>query len=249
MLVVFALAMLPWFIYNYATLGRITLSPAGGIGRGLWEGSWQATWSGRLQNELTHLADDIDDRAELDRRVEAIAAREHLPAGPMLEYVHQWEDIRRIWTEPVDPYERALARVRADEEYLRVAIDNLRRDPLPHLAKRLARGLFVLWAGEIPFRYSEINQLPRIVIRACWAVQAVLFALAMYGVYALARSGRHVEACLLATPIVYVTAVHMLLLTEARQSLPAQPVLLLLATIGVAFLLPLKPQVHEREHL
>ena len=249
MLVVFALAMLPWFIYNYATLGRITLSPAGGIGRGLWEGSWQATWSGRLQNELTHLADDIDDRAELDRRVEAIAAREHLPAGPMLEYVHQWEDIRRIWTEPVDSYERAQVRVRADQEYLRVAIQNIRRDSLSHHVKRLARGVFVLWAGEIPFRYSEINQLPRIVIRACWAVQAVLFALAMYGVYALARSGRHVEACLLATPIVYVTAVHMLLLTEARQSLPAQPVLLLLATIGVASLLPLKPQVHEREHL
>ena len=55
--------------YNYVTLGRFTLSPAGGVGRGLWEGSWQATWSGRLQNELTHLADDIDDRAELDRRV------------------------------------------------------------------------------------------------------------------------------------------------------------------------------------
>ena len=130
-----------------------------------------------------------------------------------------------------------------------MAIQNIRRDPVSHHVKRLARGVFVLWAGEIPFRYSEINQLPPIVIRACWAVQAVLFALAMYGVYALARSGRLVEACLLATPIVYVTAVHMLLLTEARQSLPAQPVLLLLATIGVASLLPLKPQVHEREHL
>ena len=241
--------MLPWFIYNYATLGRITLSPAGGIGRGLWEGSWQATWSGRLQNELTHLADDIDDRAELDRRVEAIAAREHLPAGPMLEYVHQWEDIRRIWTEPVDSYERAQTRVRADQEYLRVAIQNIRRDSLSHHVRRLARGVFVLWAGEIPFRYSEINQLPPILIRACWAVQAVLFALAMYGVYALARSGRPAEACLMAAPLVYITAVHVPLLTEARQSLPAQPVLLLLATIGVASLFPLKPQVHEREHL
>ena len=40
-------------------------------------------------------------------------------------------------------------------------------------------------------------------------------------------------ACLLAAPIVYVTAVHLPFLTEARQSLPAQPVLLILATIGV----------------
>jgi hypothetical protein len=52
---------------------------------------------------------------------------------------------------------------------------------------------------------------------------------------------------------VYVTAVHFPLLTEARQSLPAQPVLLLLAAIGMARLaghsLPLETQVHEREHL
>src|SRR5204863_7621142 len=84
MLAVFAAGMLPWFAYNYVTMGRFTLSPAGGIGRGMWEGTWQATWSGRVQNELTHLADEIDDRAELDRRVTAVAAREGLTAGPML---------------------------------------------------------------------------------------------------------------------------------------------------------------------
>jgi len=40
-------------------------------------------------------------------------------------------------------------------------------------------------------------------------------------------------ACLLGAPLVYVTAVHFPLLTEARQSLPAMPIVLLLATIGV----------------
>jgi 4-amino-4-deoxy-L-arabinose transferase-like glycosyltransferase len=253
MLAAFAATMLPWFGYNYATLGRFTLSPAGGIGRGLWEGSWQATWSGRLQNELTHLADDVDDRTELDRRVREVAARENLPAAPMLDYVHQWEDIRRIWTDPVDPYARALARVTADREYQRVAIENIARDSSSHLVKRLARGVFVLWAGEIPFRYSDINQLPPLWIRIGWAIQAVVFALAIAGVIVLARSGRVGEACLLAAPIVYITAVHFPLLTEARQSLPAQPIVLLLATIAAARIaghsLPLEAQVHEREHL
>ena len=126
MLAAFAVTMLPWFTYNYMTLGRFTLSPAGGIGRGLWEGSWQAMWSGRLQNELTHLADDIDDRAELDRRVAAVAAREHLQAGPMLEYVHQWEDIRRIWTAPVDPHERAR---RPGEGRRRISARRARQSP------------------------------------------------------------------------------------------------------------------------
>src|SRR5206468_1659375 len=119
MLVTFAVTMLPWFTYNYVTLGSFTVSPAGGIGRGVWEGSWQAAWSGRLQDELTDLAGEVDDRETLDRRVTAIAARESLPTEPMLEYVHQWKEIRRIWTEPTDAHERARARVAADREYLR----------------------------------------------------------------------------------------------------------------------------------
>ncbi len=249
----FVLTMAPWFTYNYVTLGRFTLSPAGGVGRGLWEGSWQATWSGRLQNELTHLADDIDDRAELDRRVNAIAAREQLPAAPMLEYVHQWEDIRLIWTEPTDPYARAVARVKADQEYGRVALENMRRDSPVHLVKRLSRGLFILWAGEIPFRYSEINTLSPWIIRVCWGVQAVILLLALWGGLALCRRGRMGEGLILLAPILYVSAVHFPLLTEARQSLPAQPTLLALAVLGAMSLVapsfPLEAQVHEREHL
>jgi hypothetical protein len=253
MLAVFAVTMAPWFAYNYVTLGRFTLSPAGGIGRGLWEGSWQATWSGRLQNELTNLADDIDDRPELDRRVEEVAARERLPPGPMLDYVHQWEDIRLIWTEPTDPHARAVARVKADEEYRRVGIENIRRDRPSHLARRLARGLFILWAGEIPFRYSEINEISPMLIRACWAIQAGIFLVALWGGWVLVRGPRIAEGLILLAPVLYISAVHFPLLTEARQSLPAQPILLLLATIGVARLtghsLALESQVHEREHL
>jgi dolichyl-phosphate-mannose-protein mannosyltransferase len=253
MLGAFAITMLPWLTYNYVTLGSFTLSPAGGIGRGLWEGSWQATWSGRLQNELTHFADDFADRGALDRAVQSVAAREHLEAAPMLEYVHQWQDIRRIWTDPVDPQERARARVRADREYLRVALANLSDDSPSHLVKRLARGTFVLWAGEIPFRYSDINSLPLILIRVVWAAQALVFAAGCVGIYALVRRGRVTEALLLASPIAYITFVHFPLLTEARQSLPAQPLLLVLATFGVASLsghsFPLEAQVHEREHL
>ena len=253
MLAAFALTMSPWFAYNYVTLGKFTLSPAGGVGRGLWEGSWQATWSGRTQNELTHLADDIDDRAELDRRVADVAARERLPAGPMLDYVHQWEDIRLIWTEPTDPLARAIARVKADEEYRRVGIENIRRDSPAHLAKRLARGVFILWAGEIPFRYSEINTLSTTTIRVCWGIQALIFLIALWGGWVLLRSGRVAEGLILLAPIVYISAVHFPLLTEARQSLPAQPTLLILAAIGAARLtrhsLALEPQVHERQHL
>lgn len=233
MMAAFAITMLPWFTYNYVTLGSFTLSPAGGVGRGIWEGSWQAEWTGRLQDELTDLATAIDDRDELDRRVVEVAEREHVPSATMLEYVHQWKGIRRIWVEPTDPNERARARVEADREYLRVGLENIRRSSVLHLAKRLARGVFILWAGEIPIRYSDINATPPLVIRTGWAIQAAIMLAALYGLLIFASTGRVAAAVLLATPIVYVTAVHFPLLTEARQSLPAMPTVLLLAAVGL----------------
>jgi hypothetical protein len=233
MLAAFAVTMLPWFTYNYVTLGSFTLSPAGGVGRGIWEGSWQAVWSGRLQDELTDLAGEVDDRDTLDRRVTAVAEREGLPAGPMLDYVHQWKDIRRIWTEPTDANERTRARVAADREYLRVGLENIRHNSAAHLVTRLARGVFILWAGEIPIRYSDINRMPPAVIRIGWAIQALIFAAALYGLFVFARRGHADAAALLAAPIVYVTAVHLPLLKEARQSLPAMPIVLLLAAVAL----------------
>src|SRR5256885_11974551 len=146
---------------------RSTLSPT--------RRSSDLTWSGRLQNELTKIAEATDDRAALDARVEAVAAREHTDAAPMLEYVHQWQDIRRIWTEPADPHEHATARIAADREYQRVALENLHKDSIGHLARRLSRGVFILWAGEIPVRYSQINQLPpQLIHGVLWGVQAVI---------------------------------------------------------------------------
>jgi hypothetical protein len=97
------------------------------------------------------------------------------------------------------------------------------------------RGLFILWAGEIPVRYSDINRLPPWTIRAVWGIQVLLLAAASVGAYSIART-RPAAAWLLVTPLLYVTAVHVPFLTEARQSLPAQPTLLVLATVGVTLI-------------
>lgn len=226
------LTLLPWFAYNYVNLGQVTLSPAGGVGRGLWESTWQGRWRGGLQAELTALAERTEDRAELQRRIEETARQHRLPAEPMLEYVTQWRDIRNIWDTPTDPMERARARVIADREYQRQAIENIQEDPIGHVGRRVSRGLFVLWAAEVPVRYRDINALPALAIRSMWAVQVVLLILAAVGAIALARSGRRAEAVLLSLPIIYVTGVHLPLLCEARQSLPVKPVVLALAGIG-----------------
>jgi hypothetical protein len=228
-----ALALTPWFAYNYINLGKITLSPAGGIGRGLWEGSWQGQWRGRLQAELTKLAEDVQDRDELNQRVVVKASENGLPAAPMLQYVNQWRDIRATWDTPTDPMVRARARVEADSEYLRHAIVTMRTDPIGHLRRRLTVGAFVLWAADVPVRYGDINRLPRLAIYAMWFAQVIVLALAALGAITLARRGRWLEAVMLSLPIVYVTGVHLPLLCEARQSLPVKPVVIALAACAV----------------
>lgn len=228
-----AITLMPWFAYNYVNLGQFTLSPAGGVGRGLWEGSWQGRWTGRIQADLITLAETTPDREELTRRVQAKASDTGLPADPMLAYVNEWRDIRLIWDTPTDPMERVRARVAADREYLRLAVVHMREDPIGHLTRRIVRGTFVLWAAEIPIRYGNINATPIWMIRSLWFVQVVLLLIAAWGAAVLVRRGRWLEAVMLTLPIVYVTGVHLPLLCEARQSLPVKPMVLALASVGV----------------
>jgi 4-amino-4-deoxy-L-arabinose transferase-like glycosyltransferase len=229
-----AVTLLPWLAYNYVNLGQVTLSPAGGVGRGLWESTWQGRWRGALQAELTLLAESTADRGELTRLVEDKARQAKLPAAPMLQYVNEWRDIHDFWNTPTDPEERIRARIAADRDYLRRGVANIRQNPLGHVRRRLTRGLFILWAAEIPVRYGDINALPGLVIRGMWLVQVILLGLAAIGVALLARHGRWSDAVVLTLPLIYVTAVHVPLLCEARQSLPVKPVVLVLAGIAVA---------------
>jgi hypothetical protein len=184
---------------------------------------------------LITLAETTADRAELTRLVSDKARAVSLPAAPMLQYVNEWRDIRAIWDTPTDPMARARARVEADSEYLRHAIDNMRADPIGHAKRRLTTGMFVLWAADVPVRFGDINQLPPLAIRAMWTVQAVVLLLALLGAVTLARHGRWLEAVILSLPIVYVTGVHLPLLCEARQSLPVKPVVLALAGIALTY--------------
>jgi 4-amino-4-deoxy-L-arabinose transferase-like glycosyltransferase len=225
-----AVTLLPWFTYNYVNLGRFTLSPAGGIGRGLWEGSWQGYWPGRVQAELTAIADRGGD---LESGAREVATASGLDPAPMIRYVREWREIHDLWDTPQDPLERVRARVAADEEYLRAALDNIRADPIGHARRRATRGLFVLWAADVPIRYSDINDVPPIVIRAIWLIQVLLLMLALGGAIVLWRRGRRTEAVLMTLPLIYVTGVHVPLLCETRQSLPVKPLVLALAAVAL----------------
>ena len=228
-----AITMVPWFTYNYVYLGRFTLSPAGGIGRGTWEGTWQVRWPGKAHNDLTKTAETDISREELDARVREIAASVGIAPDGMLDYVHEWRDIRKIWETPTDPMERARARVVADQEYLRAALVHIRKDPVRWAWQRVTKGTFILWSSDIPIRYTDINATPWLVIRAIWLVQVVVLAVALAGLVTLLRRKQYAEAALLALPLLYVTGVHVPFLSETRQSLPVKPLVLVLAAVAV----------------
>jgi 4-amino-4-deoxy-L-arabinose transferase-like glycosyltransferase len=229
--IVAGLTLVPWFTYNYVYLGKFTLSPAGGIGRGMWEGSWQGRWPGGVQAELTEAATVATDAAALDARVAEIARDTGFDPALMREYVHEWRDIHAAWDTPTDPTERARARVAADQLYLDAAVRHIGEDPIGHVTRRVTRGTFQLWAADVPIRYSQINQTPTIVIRSIWLVQVLLLLAAVFGLYVLIRRGHWAEAVLLALPLIYVTGVHLPLLCEARQSLPVKPIVIALAAV------------------
>ncbi len=234
MLAAFFAAVLPWLAYNAVYFKMLTFTPAGGPGRQVFEGTWQVELPGRIETELTAIADSTPDRTTLNEKVRAVATRSPLPSEPMLRYVHQHQDIGRIWTEPRDPWERTFARIAADHEYLRVGLQNIRRNPGRHLWGRATHGTFILWAAEIPVRYSDINRLSPLTIRAIWLPQVALMLLATWGAVVLARRRARDEAWAIAALVLYVAAVHTPLYAEARYSLPAKPMILLLATVAVA---------------
>ena len=221
--------MLPWFTYNYVTLGRFTLSPAGGVGRGLWEGSWQATMVGpragpadRSRRRDRPTAPTLDRARRARRRPRAARRRAdaRLRASVAGHPAHLGRSRSIRTSARVARVARRSASISASRSRTSAAIVRA------HLARRLARGVFVLWAGDIPFRYSEINALPPCVIRAdagrCRPLLVRCWRIVRRSSLLRAERPHRRRAALLAAPIVYITAVHFPLLTEARQSLPAQ---------------------------
>lgn len=238
----FAVVMGPWFAYNYRHFGVLTLSAAGDLGRPIWEASWQGRWNGRTQAALTRIADQTDSDAEMAAQVTQLAGDVGLDPAPMLEYVRQWRTIRQIWTTPTEPEARVKARIESTREYRRVGFQNIAQDPAAYLKHRLVRALPVLWIGDVPIRYSDIDATSPWIVRGFWGVQAVIALLAAAGLWQLWRRQGAVMAVLMATPLLYVTAVHVPILAEARQSLPAKPLLLVLAAVGLVALWP-RPHV------
>ena len=169
------LTMLPWFTYNYVTLGRFTLSPAGGVGRGLWEGSWQATWSGRAPERADpsgrrHRRSGRARSSRRERRRPRAACR---PGRCSNTSINGKTSGASGPSRPIRTSAR-VARVKADQEYRRVG-------DREHPARRRRR----IWPSvsraacsscgpaRSRFATARSTRCRPSLIRLCWAVQAL----------------------------------------------------------------------------
>ena len=230
-----AITMVPWFTYNYVYLGRFTLSPAGGIGRGLWEGSWQGRWPGRVaqRSDAHRGARPSAPRSSMRASARSPPATALRPtacsttcmSGATFEKSGKRRPIRWSARAP----ESSPTRNTCAPPSSTFATD------LPGwVLRRRPRRAFILWASDIPIRYTDINvrqsaRDPR--------------DLAAAGGAARDRGGRHRRVAgaaaglprprCLTLPLLYVTGVHVPLLCETRQSLPVKPLVIVLAAVAL----------------
>lgn len=135
---------------------------------------------------------------------------------------------------PSDPLVRLHVDLEPDatESWYRAdALRGIRAHPWSYAWGRLGYGTFALWAADIPIRYPAINATPKVVLRAFYAVQAGLLALAALGMW---WSRRTLVGLVAITTVLYVELVHLPLHSDIRYSLPAKPLVLLFACVAVA---------------
>jgi hypothetical protein len=224
-----ALLMGPWFAYTAIHFGSPSPAPAGRVWRDLWEGTWHGVWPGRVHAQIMNLGKSTITGGALDAELQKI--------GPDVARMRRFIDEDRAILEPIralpDPRARVFAHVAAERAYRQTALRNIAEDPVGYLWRRATHGTFTLWASHIPIRYRLIDSMPPVVIRAIWALQVILLAVAAWGAVMLWRSSRML-ATFLILPVLYVAVLHFPLRPDPRWALPVMPLVLLFAAIAAA---------------
>ena len=217
-----------WLAYGYVNFDRVGMVQVG-FWRSAWWGYWHGVWSGAAAQDLIAVNASGATGAELEERLRRFGDG----AALMRRYIEEDRRILKARYTATDPWARATADIETEKLYRAQVLENIRHDAAGYLVRKATYGMFVLWAAELPIRYSLINATPRLVIRAIWLAQVALLGLALVGLVLLARRDR-VVATLFATSFVYVVVVHFFLHSDPRYSLPVKPLVVILAVLAVA---------------
>lgn len=223
------LVVAPWAGFVYAHFHVVSLNPVAFWRTAYW-GYWQGVFPGRVAVELDEVTDSVLQGDALTARLRRI--------GPDVErmrtYVEETRSITALWRDIPDESARADAKRGIEGASRAIILRHLREGDLwSFLYRRLTYGTFALWVADIPIRYSMINAAPVAVIRGIELGQAILLALCAAGVFVLLRADGVAGATMLLV-LLYTEAVHVFIHTDIRFSLPAKPLVVLLAVVAVS---------------
>lgn len=228
-----ALGIGPSVGYTYANFGRPALVAAG-TGLQLWLGYWEGVWPGETMRALLLSTDELPAGIAPHDASRAVRYREqflHFFGGrdmPSAEGgvhkagVHTWSEH--------DVIARDLA------------VSEISNDTLGYLSRGLTYRQPVLWAAELAAIRPET--VPRTTRLAVYALQYLIVALALIGLFMMCRSSTAGQ--LIAMMLAYVAIAHFPFWVDARYSLPVKPLVLIAAVVGAAALVRWIRQVLQR---
>lgn len=209
------LAMAPWVIRYTVVTGSPALYNESPVSNLVLMGTWFRIFDPATFAQL--------ERIEKSSVPNQTAIEEAASVGPRPDLsVRYMEDVR-------GPYDRPLGLT------LQMAVGNIRLDTRQWLVNHFLEAPVLIWIGHTPVRQSDASRVPTAARLALWLLQAVLLALALKEAVQAVRS-----RCAPALGLAFLgvglslTAVHILIAVDDRFTVPALPLIMLLAGVALA---------------
>jgi hypothetical protein len=222
------LTLVPFNLYSYAYFGSPFVSSSG---TGLWWGYFQGRGAdARGIGEFRDLAL----RGASDDAIASAGAAIGLDPLESREAAGAYRDIA-AFDAIGDRTAQAYGWIAFNRSMTARALALIAHDPLAYVARGFGVRTIELWAGDVPMRVRDFQELPAAPRIVAVAAQLVLFAFALAGAVLLARRGGR-EPLLVAATLLYSWLALIIFVTEAHYSLPARTVLLIASLYAVTAL-------------
>ncbi len=214
---VVVVAVVPWVARYAVATGRPTLYNESPISNLVLMGTWFRVFDEQTFGELQGLLSMSVPYDQAVQRAGAVGPRPELSA----RYVSQARG----------PYERPIG------ETLSLATENVRLTPRQFLVNHFVLAPVLIWAGHTPLRQADVATLPGSLRWTLWGTQLFLVLLALWQAWRLLRVR---EAAALGLTFfalfAFLTGTHVLFAVDDRFTVPALPLVQVLAGLGIAAL-------------
>ncbi|MBI4494133.1 MAG: glycosyltransferase family 39 protein [Chloroflexi bacterium] len=218
LLAIVAVLMAPWVGRIAAATGRPGLYDTSPVSNQVLMGTWFRVFDEPTFTRLLEVANSNATDEQAVARAGTIGPRPDLSA--------------RYMAQLRGPYDLPL------EQALPAALENVRLNLPQYLVNHFALAPVLIWSARTPVRQADMDALPRWARWALWGVQLGLVALALWQAVRAFRSRRALPLALSFLGVwLFLTLVHVLISVDERFTVPALPLVLMLAGARVADML------------